>query len=203
MSNLASNTHTYANQGNLSAKYPYIPPHVPLQLSFIHTYLRNYENVSESSSTRRWNGVTHIQRQRLGAVDLLVSKDTHQTLTTLEQTSLQTNNNELHSRTRMLLDIVLDLLYVGVIERSIDLIKNEERTGLVRVHSEEECEGSHRLLTTGKMLHVTEALEGRHGMVFDARQIWAVAVLDVEICLTSEREGGGAGEILVDVGNLV
>lgn len=52
------------------------------------------------------------------------------------------------------------------------------------------------------MLHVPEALEGRHGVVLDAGEVGRVAILDIEVGGATERKGGAARKIFVDVGDL-
>lgn len=70
------------------------------------------------------------------------------------------------------------------------------------MYREEERQRRHGLLATREVLHVAESLERRHGVVFDAGEVRRVAVFDVEVGLAAEREGGAAGEVFVDVGDL-
>jgi hypothetical protein len=81
---------------------------------------------------------TYIKCQSLTTISFLISENTYQTLATLEKARLQTDDNKLHSRTGMLPDVVLNLLNIGIVKRSINLVQNEERTGLIGVNSEEE-----------------------------------------------------------------
>lgn len=81
------------------------------------------------------------------------------------------------------MDIVGDPGDVGVVERGVDFIKDEEWRRLVRVHGEEESKGGHCLFAAGEVFHVSEALERRHGVVFDAVEIRLVRVFDVEVAM--------------------
>ena len=108
------------------------PSQYPIIL-FIHIFATEH---AVSTASRGLEGITYIQSQSLGAVRLLISEHTDQTLTALEQTSLQTDDDELHPRTSMFADVVLDLLHVGVIERGVNLIKHEKGARMVGVHGE-------------------------------------------------------------------
>ena len=55
-------------------------------------------NVSVTSK-RKSDRTTHIQRQRLRTIRALIPIDPHERLTTLEEPRLQTDHNELHTRT--------------------------------------------------------------------------------------------------------
>jgi len=63
-------------------------------------------------------------------------------------------------------------------------------------------ESSHGFLATGQVLHVAEALQRRHGVVFDTAEIWLVCLFEVEICLASEGETGCPGQFLVHLVDL-
>lgn len=73
----------------------------------------------------------YIKRQRLGAISLLISEDPYQALTTLEQASLETDDNKLHAWPSMFSDIVLDLFDVCIIKSSIYFVEHEEGTWLI------------------------------------------------------------------------
>lgn len=70
---------------------------------------------------------THIQRQTLTTIRVLIPIDTHQRLTVLEQTRFQTDHDELHTRRGMVPDIVRDLADVGIVQCGVNLIEDEER----------------------------------------------------------------------------
>ena len=55
------------------------------------------------------------------------------------------------------------------------------------MHGEEEGERGHGLFAAGEVLHVAEALEGGHGVVFDAIEVRLVAVFHVEIAKLNFR----------------
>lgn len=69
---------------------------------------------------------THIKRQRITAVLALVSVDTDQSLTVLEQTRLQTYHDELHTRGGMVVNVVCNSGNVGVVEGCVNFVKHEE-----------------------------------------------------------------------------
>ena len=81
----------------------------------------------------------------------------------------------------MLVDVVCNLGDVGVVEGGVDLVEDEEGRGLVAVDGEEEGEGGHCFFAAGEVLHVAEALEGGHGVVFDAVEVGLVAIFHVEV----------------------
>lgn len=68
----------------------------------------------------------------------------------------------------MVADVGRDLGHVGVVEGGVDLVQDEKRGRLVAVDGEEEGEGGHGFFAAGEVFHVAEALEGRHGVVFDS-----------------------------------
>lgn len=80
---------------------------------------------------------TYIKRQGFRAINFLISENANQTLTSLEQSSLQTNDNELHARSCMLLDVISNLFYVRVVKSSIDFIQDEKWRGLVTMDCEQ------------------------------------------------------------------
>jgi hypothetical protein len=49
------------------------------------------------------------------------------------------------------------------------------------VHCEEEREGGHGFFSTREVFHVSEAFEGRHGVVFNAIEIGLVGIFDVKV----------------------
>ena len=121
------------------AIYSYFPPGIDLHYALLprSDVLAQLSDMSaRSNGTRR--SVTYIKSQGLRAICLLISKYANQTLTALEQTGLQRNNNELHTRACMLTNIILDLLHVGIIKRSINLVENKEGTRLIGMYCEEE-----------------------------------------------------------------
>lgn len=124
---------------------------------------------------------THIQSQRLATIRPLIPINPHQSLAALEQPRLQTNDNELHARAGMFANIAGDFGHIGVVERSVDLVEHEEGRRLVAVHGEEEGQRGHGFLAAGQVLHIAEAFERRHGVVFDAVEVGFVAVFHVEI----------------------
>lgn len=134
-----------------------------------------------ATETKRKKGETHIQSQGLTAISPLVAINPNQGLATLEQAGLQTDDDKLHARAGMFANIIGDFGDIGVVERGVDFVEHEEGRRLVAVHGEEEGERGHGFLTPGQVLHVPEAFEGRHGVVFDAVQIGLVAVFHVEI----------------------
>ena len=83
----------------------------------------------------------------------------------------------------MLLDIIRDLSYIRIIQCRIHFVEHEEGGGLVGVHCEEEGQGGHGLFATTEVLHVSETLEGRHGVVFYAGEVGFVGVFDVEVAV--------------------
>lgn len=85
----------------------------------------------------------------------------------MEQARLQANDDKLHARAGVVADIRGDFGDVGVVEGGVDFVQDEEGRGLVAVDGEEEGERGHGLFAAGEVLHVTEALERGHGVVFD------------------------------------
>ena len=74
-------------------------------------------------------------------------------------------------------DVLRHACDVGCVQRGVDLVKDEEGTGPVAVHREEESQGRHGLLATAELLHLPETLGRRHGGVLDAPVegvIWAL-----------------------------
>jgi len=74
---------------------------------------------------------THVESQRLAAVLHLITVDADKRLTVLEETSLQTDNDELHARSGVVVNVVGDASHVRVIEGSINLVEHEEGRRLV------------------------------------------------------------------------
>jgi hypothetical protein len=70
---------------------------------------------------------------------------------------------------------------IGVVKGGVHLIKHEERRRLVRVHCEEKSKSCHCLLSSRKVLHVSESLERRHGMVLDSVKIRFIGILNIEV----------------------
>lgn len=124
---------------------------------------------------------THIKCQRITTVLILVAIDTNQRLTVLEQSCLQTDHDELHTRGSMVVDVVGNPGHVGVVKCCVNLIKHEERRRLVRVDGEEKGKSCHGLLASREMLHVTEPLEWRHGVILDTIQVGLVRVFDIQV----------------------
>lgn len=145
-----------------------------------HLYFRNYKFVS-IAIIQNPISATYIKRQRLAAIRPLIPINPHQRLAALKQSRLQTDDDELHPRRSMLANVIRDLRHIGIIQRSIDLIKHEERRWLVAVHCKEEGQGRHGLLAARKVVHVSEALERRHRVVFDAGEVGLVGVFDIEV----------------------
>lgn len=69
---------------------------------------------------------THVERQGLAAVLHLVTVDADKSLAVLEKTTLQTDDNELHARGGVVMDVVGDTGHVGVIKGSVDFVEYEE-----------------------------------------------------------------------------
>ena len=93
----------------------------------------------------------------------------------------------------MLADIIRDLGHVRIIEGGVDLVQDEEGRRLVAVDGEEEGEGGHGFLAAGEVLHVAEALERGHGVVFDAVEVGLVGVFDVEVAAGRGQNVSGSG----------
>lgn len=117
---------------------------------------------------------TYIQCQRFAAVFVLVSVNTYQSLAVLEESRLQTDDNELHTGGSVVVDVVGNPSNVGVVKRSIDLVENEERRRLVGMDSEQQCQSRHCLLTTREVLHISESFQWGHGVVFNAVEVWLI-----------------------------
>lgn len=81
----------------------------------------------------------------------------------------------------MVTDVVGNLGHVRIIQSGIDFVKDEERGRLVAVHSEQKRQRRHRLFPSRKMLHVPEALERWHSVVFDAIEVGFVRILHVQV----------------------
>lgn len=155
-------------------------------------------------SFREDNSRAYIQSKCSGAVDFLVTVNTNQALTVLKQAGLQADDNELHTGTGMLPNILLYFVDIGIIERGVNLIKNKERARLVAVDGEQQGQGCHSLFTSGQVLHIAESLKRWHGMVFYTRKVRHVGIfLYVKISLAAERVGFRTREVLVDMRNLL
>ena len=57
---------------------------------------------------------------------------------------------------------------IRIVERRVDLVEHEKRRRRVRVDGEEQGQRGHGLFAAGQVLHIAEALEGGHRVVFDA-----------------------------------
>lgn len=128
---------------------------------------------------------TYIQRQGLARIIHLIPINSHQCFTLLEQTSLQTDDNKLEPRARVFSDIIGNLLYICIIQRGIHFIQNKEWRSLVWMNSKQQCESSHRLLTTREMFHVSESFHRWHGVIFDAIEIRFIVILNIEVGCTT------------------
>lgn len=138
---------------------------------------------------RKEGGKHYIQRQRTTTIRRLIAINPHERLTPLKQPGLQTDHDKLHARPRVVTDVSRDLGDVGVVEGGVDFVKDEEGGGLVAVHGEEEGQRRHGFFAAGEVLHVAEAFERRHGVVFDSVEVGLVGVFDVEVAFL----GGGEG----------
>ena len=81
----------------------------------------------------------------------------------------------------MLAYVVGDLCYIGIVQCSIDFVKHKEGRRLIAVDCEKKGEGGHGLFAAREMIHVSEAFERWHGVVFDAGEIGLIGVFDVEV----------------------
>jgi hypothetical protein len=77
----------------------------------------------------------------------LVTIDTDKRFAVLEKARFQTDNNELHAGGRVVADVVGNPSHVGVVQGSINFVKDEERRRLVGMDGEQQCQGCHCLLT--------------------------------------------------------
>jgi hypothetical protein len=116
-------------------------------------------------------GGGYIQGQTFRTIFLLVTINPNQRLTLHKKTALQTNDNKLEPRPGIIPDILGHLGDVGVVERGINLIENEEGGGMVRVDGEEKGECGDGFFATGELVHVTESFHGGHGVVLDAVEV--------------------------------
>lgn len=123
-------------------------------------------------------------RETLRAALNLISEYSNKRLALLEETSFQTDDDELESRTTMPTNVIRDFLDVGVVECSVDLIQDKERAGLIRVDGKEESQGGDCLLAAREVLHVAESLHRRHGVVFDSIKVGFVTALHVQVAVS-------------------
>ena len=77
----------------------------------------------------------------------------------------------------------LYLSNVSVVESSINLIQDEERSWLEAVDGEEKSQGSDCLLPTRQVGHGLEPLAWGHTVVIDALQVGLLGVLRTQECL--------------------
>lgn len=120
--------------------------------------------------------LSQIQRQSPRRINALIPHDTHQRLTILKQTGLETDDHKLHARARMIPHIRRQTRGVRIVERGVDLVEDEEWARRVCVDGKEECEGGHCFFAAGEVLHVAEALQWGHGVVFDTREVGFVVI---------------------------
>lgn len=123
----------------------------------------------------------YIQRQRFTRIGPLIPVNPHQRLAPLKKSRLQANDDKLHPGPRVVANVSRDLGHIGVVEGGVDLVEDEEWGRLVAVDGEEESERGHGFFAAGEVFHVAEALEGRHGVVFDAVEVGLVAIFHVEV----------------------
>lgn len=123
---------------------------------------------------KRYNRETHIESQRLAAILYLITVDANKSLTVLEETGLQTDDNELHAGGGVVVNVVGDTGHVGIVESSINLVEHEEGRWLVGVNGKQQSERCHGLLTTRQVLHIAESLQGRHSVVLDTVEVWLI-----------------------------
>lgn len=123
-------------------------------------------------------------RETLRAALNLISEYSNKRLALLEETSFQTDDDELESRTTMPTNVIRDFLDVGVVECGVDLIQDKERAGLIRVDGKEESQGGDCLLAAREMLHVAESLHRRHGVVFYSIKVGFVTALHVQVAVS-------------------
>jgi hypothetical protein len=97
----------------------------------------------------------------------------------------------------MFTDILRHTPNIHIIQRGIHLIEHEERTGLVTMNREQQRQRRNRFLATTQMLHIPEALQRGHSVVFQAGKIGLGAVFHVEVGLAAERELAALGQIFV------
>ena len=131
------------------------------------------------------------------------------------QCAFEGDDQELYILLRLLTNVASEFGHVGGIQRSVHLIENEEGSWVIRVYSEEQGQGGHRFLTTGKLFHLGEALAGRHDVVLDTGEIrfLSISTIDVsrpvakaDLCVlqtqksdTTGRKRLALGQILVDL----
>jgi len=70
---------------------------------------------------------TYIKGQRLRTVHILITVNPNKGVAAFVQRPLQADHNELEGVRRVRPNVVRDLRDVGVVQRSIDLVQNEER----------------------------------------------------------------------------
>lgn len=68
----------------------------------------------------------------------------------------------------MVVNVVRDTSNIGIVERGINFVQDEERRGLVRMDGKQKSQCGHGLFATREVLHVSEPLQRGHSMVFDA-----------------------------------
>lgn len=87
----------------------------------------------------------------------------------------------------MLSNILANPCHIGIIQRGVYFVQDEKGGRLVAVDGEEEGESGDGFLAAGEVLHVTEAFEGGHGVVFYPREVGLVTIFYVEVA----KGGGG------------
>ena len=83
----------------------------------------------------------------------------------------------------MLSYVLGDSSNVRIVESGVYFVEDEKGTRLVRVDCEEEGEGGHCFFAAGQVLHVSEAFERRHGVVFQPGEVGLVGVFYVQIAM--------------------
>jgi hypothetical protein len=70
-----------------------------------------------------------------------------------------------------------DLANVGVVQRSINLVQDEEWGRLVAVYGEQQSQGSYSLLPSRQVVHGSEPLTRGHTVIVDPIQVRLLRVL--------------------------
>mmetsp|Transcript_20596 Transcript_20596/g.64355 ORF Transcript_20596/g.64355 Transcript_20596/m.64355 type:complete len:394 (+) Transcript_20596:252-1433(+) len=154
---------------------------------------------SSCPGRQRLDGI-EVEGHRVRALQLSVAVDADEALRLLVKVVLERDDDELElALVGARADELCDACHVDVVERSVNLVHHEEGRRAVVVHRKQQRQRRQRALAAGELLHVAEALGGRHGGELDAVQVRLGRVLEREEGGAAQRHALDLGQLLVDV----
>lgn len=78
------------------------------------------------------------------------------------------------------------LSFLTIVQGSINLVHDEERSRAVRVDREKQGESSYSLLATAELFHIAESLHRRHGVELHASTVRFFGIVETQVSIPAE-----------------